>query len=139
MPARVKIKIPTIKERIKRLAKFDNIVFRVTTRLKLLLMQNWSKGKGADGNKFNELSDKYKLKKGKTGRTPIRNFLFTGNMLQDLDAVKSKDFIWKLKFRSAQERKKAQGNVEHAKNMMAPISDRINAKCQKLAFDLYTR
>jgi hypothetical protein len=139
MSIKVKIKLPTIEERIKKLIKFDRVVFQVATRLKLLLMQNWSKGKGADGGKFKKLSTKYENKKSKSGRTPIRNLLFTGNMLQDLDPVKKTDFNYTLKFRSANERKKALGNVEHAPNMMKPVSDRIDGKLQKYAFDLYSR
>jgi len=60
-------------------------------------------------------------------------------MLQSLDPVKKQDFVWLLKFGSGIERKKAQGNVTHAPNMMTPISDRIDQKLQKLAFQLYTR
>ncbi len=153
--AKVKVSIPTLNDRIKKLEKFDNIVFKVTTRLRLLLFQNFENGKGADGKKFKELSEKpfffklgnkfvtleggYKEFKAKKGRTPIRNLLLSGNMLQDLDPVKKQDFKWILKFKSGRERKKALGNVEHAPNMMNPISERINKKLQRLAFKEYTR
>ena len=135
--ARVKINLPTLNKRIKSLAKFDGVVFQVTERLRLLLFQNWQKGKGADGGKMDKLSEGYKTKKEGSGRSGIRNFLLSGNMLQDLGPVKKTDFKWLLKFKSAKERKKAQGNVTHAPNMMTPISDKIDQKLQKLAFKLY--
>lgn len=136
---RVKIQLPTINDRLKKLAKFDNIVFTVTTRLKLLVISNWLKGKGADGKKFDGLSDSYKDKKSKSGRSAIRNLLLSGAMQQSLGPVKNKAMSWILKFMSAAERKKAQGNVKHAPNMMTPISDKIDQKLQTLAFKLYTR
>jgi len=139
MAIRTKITLPTIDDRIKKLIKFDNIVFKTTTRLKLLLFENWQSGRGADGKKMAKLTDQYRNKKTKAGRTGIRNFLFTGNMLQDLDPVKRADFHWVLKFTSSEERKKARGNVTYAPNMMVPISDKINQKLQKYAFDLYKR
>jgi len=140
--ARVKIKLPTINDRIKKLIKFDRIVFQVTTRLKLLLFENWQNARGADGKKMPALTENYRKKKGKTGRTAIRNFLFSGNMLQELGPVKKTDFHWVLKFMSAQERRKARGNVNAGGkkiNMMVPVSDKINQKLQKLAFNLYVR
>jgi hypothetical protein len=137
--AKVKIKIPTIEARIKQLKNMDNIVFKVATRLKLLLMQNWSRGAGADDKKMAPLKEPYKTKKAASGRTAIRNLLFSGNMLQDLDPVQKQDFVWILKFKSGRERKKAQGNSRYASNMMTPVSDKINQKLQKLAFKLFTK
>jgi len=58
--AKVKVNLPTIDDRIKKLVKFDSIVAKVATRLKLLLFQNWQAGKGADGKKFPPLTEKYK-------------------------------------------------------------------------------
>jgi hypothetical protein len=137
MATRVKISLPTINDRIKSLAKFDNVVFSVTTRLKRLLLANWEKGKGADGKKMPALTEEYKKKKEGTGRSGIRNMLLSGNMVQDLAPVRKQDFVWMLKFMSAIERKKAQGNASKASNMMTPISDDINQKLQKYAFKLY--
>ncbi len=135
----VKIHIPTIENRLKKLKRFDNIVFSVANRLNLLVLQNWGSSKGANDRKFDGLTDGYKKIKSKTGRSPIRNLILTGNMTQDLGPVKSREFTWKLKFKSAQERKKARGNQVHAPNMLVPVSDRIDAKLQKLAFKLWTR
>jgi len=137
MSIKVKVKTPSLKQRIKALKKFDNVVFKVATRMKSLLFQNWSGSKGADDKKFDALSMDYKEKKEESGRHGVRNMLYSGNMAQDLDPVKAQDFKYILKFRSAKERKKARGNHKYADNMMLPISERINKKLQTLAYNLY--
>lgn len=132
----VKVQLPTIKDRIRKLKRFgDDILYPVTLRLKILLMQNYGQNKGADGKPLPPLTEAYRKKKigGK------RNFLLSGNMLLSLTPSKAGMGIWKLKFMNTQERKKARGNVSHADNMMTPISDRIDRKLQKLAFKLFTR
>jgi hypothetical protein len=134
---KVKVKIPTLEKRLKTLKKFDKIVFQVANRLKLLLLVNFQKGKGADDKKFKPLSPDYAEAKSESGRHGIRNLLFSGNMLQDMAPRAVEKMKYLLKFASARERKKAQGNSEHAPNMMNPISDRIDQKLQKLAFKLY--
>ncbi len=141
----VKIHIPTIENRLKHLKKFDNIVFAVANRLNLLILQNWGSSKGADDRKFKELKEPYRTNKAKgkvkdkPARQGVRNLLLSGNMTQDLGPVNQREFVWVLKFKSAQERKKASGNFAHAPNMLVPVSDRIDAKLQKLAFKLWTR
>jgi len=127
-----------MKATLKGLKEFDDVVFRVATRLKLRVLQNWNNAKGADGNKFTKpLTQAYKDKKESTGRDGIRNLLLSGNMAQDLDPVKKQDFVYVLKWKSATERKKALGNYEHAPNMMQPVSDSIDSELQNLAFKLY--
>jgi hypothetical protein len=132
----VKVQLPTIKDRIKKLNKFsDKILFPVALRLKVLLLQNYSRSKGADGQPLPGLTEAYKAKKigGK------RNFLLSGKMLLNLTPTKKGFNKWLLKFTNTNERDKARGNVKHAPNMMAPISDRIDQKLQKLAFKLWTK
>lgn len=133
----IKKNLTNIKNTIKSLKRFDSIVFKTATRLKYELLKNYNNGKGADDNKFKPLSDSYRDIKGASGRDPIRNLLYSGNMLQDMGPVPIQDFKYKLKFRSARERKKAQNNVKYAPNMIVPVSDRINAILQKLSFKLY--
>jgi len=134
----VKVHIPTIEDRIKKLVKFDKTVFEVAARLKLLLFSNWEKGIGADDLRMKNLTSAYKKIKQESGRNGTRNLIYSGNMLQSLDPKKKQDFVYVLKFNSGTERKKAQGNVEHAPNMMLPISDRIDRKLQQLAYKLFT-
>ena len=132
----VKVQLPTIKDRINKLKKFsDDILFPVTNRLKVLLLQNYSKSKGADGQPFPKLSEKYAAKKlgGK------RNLLLSGKMLLNMTPRKKTLDKWILTFTNISERAKARGNVAHADNMMLPVSDRINQKLQKLAFKLWTK
>ena len=132
----VKINLPTIKDRIQKLRKFDDkVLFPVTQRLKVLLLQNYRQTKGADGQPLPPLTPAYAKKKigGK------RNFLKSGDMLTNLSPVQDNIGRWTLTFTNNLERKKARGNVNHADNMMLPISDRIDRKLQKLAFKLWTK
>ena len=133
--ANVKVNIPTIINRLKKLKKFDNIVFKVATRMKLLLVRNWDVAIGADAGRFKGLTQKYKDKKPGSG---IRNLTLTGSMRRSLAPIKKKDSFWILKFRG-NESKKARGNVKHAPNMMSPISDKIDSALQDLAFKEFTR
>jgi hypothetical protein len=135
----VKVETPNLERTIKNLAKFDNVVMNVTRRLKKLVTQNWDKGKGADGGKFKELTEDYKNQKSKQGRQAIRDLLLKGKMRVNLMPVKENVNHYKLTFIGASEVKKARGNAKHAPNMMIPVSDRINAKLQKLAFKLYKK
>lgn len=135
----VKIKIPNINKVIKTMDKFGKILFQVATRLELLILNNWRAGKGADDKKFDRLTDGYKKFKVKKGRHGIRNLIFSGLMVGSLDPKRKSKFEYVLGFQDATSVKKAQGNVKHAPNMMKPISDRIDKKLQRLAFDLFKR
>jgi len=136
----IKVKLPTIENRIKKLAKFgDKILFPVATRLKALLLLNYGAAKGADDKPMPKLTKKYRDRKSGTGRLGIRDLRLSGRMLGAM-SVRKKDFTtWLIKFQTKEERDKAKGNTQHAKNMMTPISDRIDKKLQKLAFKLFTR
>jgi uncharacterized protein with gpF-like domain len=85
------------------------------------------------------LTKEYAEYKSGQKKDPIRNLVLSGNMTQELDPVKKQDFVYVLKWKSAQERKKALGNYQHAPNMMQPVSDSIDSELQNLAFKLYKK
>jgi hypothetical protein len=139
MGVKVKIQLKNIEERLKKLEKFDRIVLNSARRARKLIFQNWEKGKGADGKKFKALSPDYKDFKESKGRRGIRDLVLKGNMRNSFLVVKEKPLIYSLSFVGDTQKKKAEGNVKHAPNMLVPISDDINRKVQRLAFDLFTR
>ena len=128
-----------IEKRIKALRKFDTVVLNSAKRAKKLITQNWDKGKGADGNKMPKLTAKYREYKSKKGRKPIRDLLFMSTMRASLMAIRKKVNYYVLTFIGGGETDKALGNVKHAPNMMLPISDKINQRVQRFAFDLYNK
>ena len=139
MGVSVKIQLKTIEDRLKKLKKFDWIVLNAAKRTRKLVFQNWEKSKGADGGKFKPLTEKYKNFKSKQGRSSVRDLVLKGSMRNSLLPVKENTNFYVLTFIGSDQVDKARGNAVHAPNMMIPISDRINKKVQRLAFDLFTK
>lgn len=135
----IKIFIPTVNDRAKKLKSFENILYKVTERLLDLITQNWDKGKGANDKKMPKLTATYMKTKEKSGRRGIRDLNWKGHMVGSLTPVFRNKDRYVLTFRGVDQLNKARGNVRWADNMMSPISDRINRKLQKLAFALFTR
>jgi hypothetical protein len=137
--AKVKIKLTKMNKVLRTVARFNEILFQVATRLELLVLNNWRASKGADDKKFKKLSKGYKAFKQKELGKSIRDLSFSGQMIQGLDPKRKAKFRYVLGFQNSLALKRAQYNLPYAENMMIPVSDRIDKKLQRLAFDLYKK
>lgn len=114
----------------------SSIVFQVGLRGKLLILQNWLRGRGADDKSFPKLSSAYLKKKTSQGKGSRRNLLMSGDLQRGLEVRKLGQNRAKLRF-SVDQVPKARGNVSIASAMLKPVSSRIEKKLKKLAFKLF--
>ena len=142
----VKMDLSTTKSAIKALMDFSEILYQGAEYTRGRVIRNWSKGKSPDGSVMRALSSKeyyfnvgtdsspryqtfpggYKQFKEVTGRKPIRDFTFTGKMIQGFKVFKKNPFRMVLGF-TAPEKDKARGNNERTPNML-----KVSPKLEKL-------
>lgn len=82
--------------------------------------------RGAYGGSFKRLNEKYQRYKVSKGRRGVPDLTFTGAMLRAMITevkVIGKDIIGYIKFSSAKEAAKAQGNIDNGRNFFE-LSDK---------------
>jgi hypothetical protein len=134
----VKINLPTIKDRIKKLKNFSKILAAVAVTARGDIVKNWLQARGADGKPFNPLTPSYlKYKVGKRSRLPLRNLHLSGRMAGALHVKPGKNKAI-IGWSDTDNLDKARGNYNHAKNMMS-VGPVIETRAVITAFKLFTR
>lgn len=119
MAARIVINLDDIEARVKNLKRIDETLVKSGFITKAHLVKNWLRGRGGDEKSMRPLTSVYANKKATSGRSPIPNLLFSGAMQQSLSVKKLSKTKADVTFLTSLQRKKAEGNQEKRKNMMA--------------------
>lgn len=59
-----------------------------------VLLKNWNEAKGGDGSKLRKLSEPYRRKKLRSGRLPIPNMNWSGQLTQSIKTVKRSRYLY---------------------------------------------
>lgn len=80
----IKIDFKNINSRVKNLNEFSKVIVRCAEIVRGDLIGLWLSGKGGDGNQMKKLSKEYAAEKAASGRKPIPNLNYSGNLQASL-------------------------------------------------------
>jgi hypothetical protein len=134
MATKVIMKLDSIKTLTKNLKNIDKAMFKGASLAQSEILEDWSKGRGANSKALKKLTRVYKSRKMKSGRKGIRDLNLSGDLYRSFIVKKESIVRWALTF-TKDAMGKARGNYEVDNNMMK-VSKRLAEKVNRLVYKL---
>lgn len=116
--AEVKVNLPSIRALERGVKDARRVMFFTASVTQGQILDNWARGRGADNKTMSKLTNRYRKIKTNKGRKGKRDLNFKGNLWAAMVVRMKGKYIALITWKDALNRKKAEGNVKHAPNMM---------------------
>lgn len=133
--ADIVISLPNLEGRAKFLEKdIRQAIGQAATMVRHHLITQWLKARGGDEIPMKSLSPRYAEKKNKSGRMPIPNLSYTGELQKSLQIIRQTNTSATVGFIGSRNTNVARGNVKLRENMM-DLSQNIHKQVVDLIAD----